>query len=277
MVPVRNETVHVQEDGPADAPPIVLVHGFLGSMHWFDRLIPLLSNDFRLIRTDLIGHGASTDNNGWYAPEQQARVLSALLDERGIHDATLVGHSMGSDIAISALEQGLMAKNLVIINEGPDYTVVNRSLINSVLRVPGIGSLLHRSLPDAAIRAAVATFFAPGFPMATAFDVPERPVLDVRGVKYPCFRGSQVEKERYAGDRPLDSRVRALGVRTLVLLGEKDQVYRAAPSADRYRAVPTATVETTADAGHSPMLESPDWTAKKIRRWLRLAGTPQTR
>jgi pimeloyl-ACP methyl ester carboxylesterase len=60
LVPVGDETVQLREDGPADAPPIVLVHGFLGSMRWFDRLIPLLSNDFRLIRTDLIGHGPNT-------------------------------------------------------------------------------------------------------------------------------------------------------------------------------------------------------------------------
>jgi pimeloyl-ACP methyl ester carboxylesterase len=271
LAPVGDETVHVRDDGPKDASPIVLVHGFLGSMHWFDRLIPLLSNDFRVIRTDLIGHGASSDNKGGYAPEQQARVLSSLLEELGVQEATLVGHSMGGDIAIAALEQGLMVTNLVIINEGPDYTSINRSRVNSVLRVPGIGSMLYRSLSDAAIRAAVATFFAPGFPIATAFDVPERPVWDVRAVKYACFRGSQVEKERYVRDRPLDNRLRALGVRTLVLVGEKDQVYGGARAADRYRAVPTVTVETTIEAGHSPMLESPDWTANKIRHFVETA------
>ena len=62
---------------------------------WFYCVIPLPSRDFRVIRTDLIGHGASSDNNGAYAPEQQARVLSSLLDECGVQDATLVGHSMG--------------------------------------------------------------------------------------------------------------------------------------------------------------------------------------
>lgn len=268
LIPVGNETVHAREDGPMDAPPIVLVHGFLGSMHWFDRLVPLLCNDFRVLRTDLIGHGASSDTTGGYAPEQQARVLKSLLDQYGIHDATVVGHSLEGDVAIAAIEQGLAVENLVISNEGPDYTTVNRSWTNSVLRTPGIGPALYRHLPDAAIRAAVATFFAPGFPIAEAFDVPEQPVWDVRDVRYSCFRGTQVEKERYARDRPLDSRISDLDVRTLVLVGEADQVYRSAPAVRRYRAVPTAAVETTPDAGHSPMLESPEWTAKRISHFL---------
>ena len=268
LVPVGDETVHVREDGPPNAPSIVLLHGFLGSLHWFDRLIPLLAKDFRVIRTDLIGHGASSDNNSGYAPEQQARVLNSLLDQLGVQAATLVGHSLGGDTAISSVEQGLRTQNLVIINEGPDYTLVNRSAVNTLLRVPGIGPVLYRSLPDAAVRAAVATFVAPDFPLTSAFDSPQQPVWDVRAVKYSCFRGTQREKERYVDDQPLDDRLRSLPMRTLVLLGEKDQVYRAEGSADRYRAVPPVTVELTADAGHSPMLESPHWTADRIRRFI---------
>jgi pimeloyl-ACP methyl ester carboxylesterase len=268
LVPVGDETVHVREDGPPHAPPIVLVHGFLGSLHWFDRLTPLLANDFRVIRTDLIGHGASSDNNNGYSPEQQARVLNSLLVELGVQATTLVGHSLGGDTLISAVEQGLKAQNLVIINEGPDYTLVNRSAVNTLLRAPGIGPVLYRNLPDAAVRAAVATFFAPDFPMTSAFDSPQQPVWDVRAVKHSCFRGTQREKERYVADQPLDDRLRSIPMRTLVLLGEKDQVYRAQGSADRYRAVPTVTVELAADAGHSPMLEAPGWTADQICRFI---------
>jgi pimeloyl-ACP methyl ester carboxylesterase len=90
----------------------------------------------------------------------------------------------------------------------------------------------------------------------------------VRAVKHSCFRGTQREKERYVDDQSLDDRLRSLAMRTLVLFGDKDQVYRAGGSADRYRAVPTVTVELAADAGHSPMLESPHWTADQIRRFI---------
>jgi pimeloyl-ACP methyl ester carboxylesterase len=268
LVSAGGETVHVREDGPPEAPPIVLVHGFLGSLHWFDRLTPLLANDFRVIRTDLIGHGASSDNNGGYSPEQQARVLNSLLDELEVDAVTLVGHSLGGDTAISCVEQGLRTQSLVIINEGPDYTLFNRTAVNTLLRAPGIGPVLYRCIPDVAVRAAVATFFAPNFPSTSAFDAPQQPVWDVRSVKYSCFLGTQREKERYVDDRPLDDRLRSLPMRALVLFGEKDQVYRVDGSAERYRAVPNVTVELAADAGHSPMVESPHWTAEQIRRLI---------
>ncbi|OPX13348.1 alpha/beta fold hydrolase [Mycobacterium sp. AT1] len=260
--------VHVRKDGPEEGPAIVLVHGFLGSMHWFDRLVPLLSNDFRVIRTDLIGHGASSDTEGGHSPEQQGRVLKHVLEHLGVTGGTLLGHSLGADVAIAALEQGLIADDLVVVNEGPDYSTFNRNRINLLLRAPLIGPALYRILPTAAIHTAVATFFAPGFPVAGAFDAPLQPVWDVHKVKYRCFLASQVQKERYVADRPLDQRISALGIPTLVLFGERDQVYRSASSTLRYRAVANATVETVADAGHSPILESPEWTAETIRHFL---------
>lgn len=268
-MPVGDELVHVREDGPTDAPPLVLVHGFLGSLHWFDRLVPLLSDRFRVIRTDLIGHGASSENGHGYAPEQQARVLRSVLDALGVRAATLVGHSLGGDIVISLVEQGFAATGLVVVDEGPDYTLIRPSRANSLLRVPGLGSLLYRHLPTAAVEAVVGTFFAPGYPARTAFDVPDRPVRDVHAVSYACFKGSQDGKERYVAQRALDARLGAVGVPTLVLFGERDRVYHGAGSAARYRAVSGVTVETTPDAGHSPMLETPAWTAERIGTFLR--------
>src|SRR2546421_12750107 len=51
--------LHVLEEGPRDAPPMVLLHGFAGSMRWFDRLAPLLAASNRGIRIDLLGHGGA--------------------------------------------------------------------------------------------------------------------------------------------------------------------------------------------------------------------------
>jgi pimeloyl-ACP methyl ester carboxylesterase len=215
MVSVGDEMVHVRDEGPKRGQTIVLVHGFLGSTHWFDRLAPLLAEDFRVIRTDLIGHGASSDIEGGYSPDAQGRVLTRVLDYLGVTGGTLLGHSLGADVAIAAIENGAIVDYLVVVNEGPDYTTFNRNPINALLRAPLIGPTLYRGLSAAAIRAAVARFFAPGFPMVTAFDAPLQPVS-------------------YA---------------------------RSASSTLRYQAVDTATVETIADAGHSPILENPERTA----------------
>ena len=49
--------IHFRDEGKAESPVIVLLHGFNGSLFNFERLVPLLANDFRLISIDLPGFG----------------------------------------------------------------------------------------------------------------------------------------------------------------------------------------------------------------------------
>ena len=56
---VGDRPVLSRVDGPDETPPIVLVHGFSCSLHWYDDLVAELSADFRLIRIDLHGHGCT--------------------------------------------------------------------------------------------------------------------------------------------------------------------------------------------------------------------------
>ena len=64
MHPVHHRTIDVdglnvfyRESGPADAPAILLLHGFPSSSHMFRDLIPLLSRHFRVVAPDLPGFG----------------------------------------------------------------------------------------------------------------------------------------------------------------------------------------------------------------------------
>ncbi|WP_406175066.1 alpha/beta fold hydrolase [Streptomyces sp. NBC_00996] len=260
--------IHIREDGPSQGPPIVLIHGFLGSMRWFDRLVPLLSHRFRVIRADLLGHGFSSKPHHGYSPENQARVLSLLLNGLGVVDPIVVGHSMGADIAISLAEQGTKVSKLVVVDEAPDYSVADPSAINKVLRLPVLGRLLYRNLPTSAHRRAVEGFLAPGRSLAATFDDVAQTVNDVGVVPYACFVGSQVEKERFVAQQPLDERIAALGVATLVIFGEQDRVFRSGESCVRYRAVPGIAVQLVPEVGHSPMIEDPVITAEIIHGFI---------
>ena len=182
--------IHVREDGPSGGPPIVLVHGFLCSMRWFERLTPLLADDFRLVRTDLLGHGCSAKPNWGYAPEDQGGILDDLLGHRGVTGATVLGHSLGADVAVALAERGGKVGKLIVIDEGPDYKVAYPPAVNTVLRLPGLGRLMYRTLPTCAFRIALESFFAPGYRLADAFDTPGPAVDDARAVPYACFLSS---------------------------------------------------------------------------------------
>lgn len=97
-------SLHVEEWGRGRA--LVLVHGFGGNRFTWRHWLPRLSEGHRVLLVDLKGHGASPKPlDGRYSPFDQARLLSEVIRDREIVDATLVGHSLGGGIVLaSALE-----------------------------------------------------------------------------------------------------------------------------------------------------------------------------
>ena len=87
--------IYVVERGPREARPIVLLHGLsLSSAAWHDQLVDL-GDDFRVIAVDFRGHGRSTPGDQGYGIEHLVRDLRTVLEHLDVHDAVLVGHSMG--------------------------------------------------------------------------------------------------------------------------------------------------------------------------------------
>jgi pimeloyl-ACP methyl ester carboxylesterase len=60
-VSVDGIDIFYREAGPADAPKLLLLHGFPSSSHMFRDLIPLLADRFRIVAPDLPGFGRSDD------------------------------------------------------------------------------------------------------------------------------------------------------------------------------------------------------------------------
>jgi proline iminopeptidase len=109
-----------REDGPADAPPLVLLHGGPGASH--DYLYPqmlALAETHRVITYDQRGGGRSkTDDQSPITWRTQVADLAALLAEFAIDTPTLVGYSWGA----------LLAMLYSIERATPDINVAARSI-----------------------------------------------------------------------------------------------------------------------------------------------------
>ena len=100
---VQGGVIHYIEMGPADAPPLVLIHGLSGQLqHFTYALADLLTPDFRLIILDRPGCGYSTrDRDGLAILPEQAKMIQSFLDILGIDQPILCGHSLGGAVALT--------------------------------------------------------------------------------------------------------------------------------------------------------------------------------
>jgi pimeloyl-ACP methyl ester carboxylesterase len=253
--------IYVTQDGPRDAPALVLIHGLAGSTRWWDALVPMLARSHRVIRIDLLGHGRSAKpaGGGYEIPEQGA-LVGAVLDRLGVKHAVVVGHSTGGSVA-TALAEGRsdLVTALALIDTGPHLDAfISDGPVGRLMFVPVVGQLLWRLRSDSVIRQAASTGFSrPGF------EIPQELVDDVRGMTYHAFTTTSRSVDDYLEQRALPDRLMALGKPLLVIFGEEDRRWRSSSAAE-YRTVPGAKVELLPGVGHSPMLEDPPRTAESL-------------
>ena len=108
--------IHYKRTGTG--PPVLLLHGTGSSLHGFDRVAALLSSSFDVIRPDLPGFGLTGPRpDRDYRIQTFAKTVAAFLDSLGVQAASLVGNSLGGNIAWNfALDFPPRVQRLVLIN-----------------------------------------------------------------------------------------------------------------------------------------------------------------
>ncbi|MBF6354696.1 alpha/beta hydrolase [Nocardia higoensis] len=265
LLTIGSHELHIRQDGPADAEPLLLVHGFMESLHWWDRLTPLLSDTYRVIRVDLAGYGCTRAATGFDA-SSQAALLEAALDSLELSDLTAVGHSWGADHVLSLAERSDRVARIVVIGQAPDCSDLPIPAIARLLgfeAMDPIVALAHRLVPEPVFRRIIAHAFAEGFDLTT-LDNPAQLYADYKAMSPRMFRAAALDRPKALTLRPLDARVRELARPTLVIHGQRDRMFDCARAIARYAAVGART-EVIPDAGHSPQVETPHHVAALIR------------
>lgn len=105
--------------GGAGHPPLVILHGMLGSARNWQTAGRDLTERYHVLALDLRNHGLSPQAPTMSYPEMMADVVE-WLDRQAIGPATLLGHSMGGKIAmLLACRQPERVSRLVVVDIAP--------------------------------------------------------------------------------------------------------------------------------------------------------------
>ena len=129
--PTMHRTVEIdgldifyREAGPADAPTILLLHGFPTSSHMFRNLIPRLSDRFHLVAPDFPGFGASSMpsmEEFEYSFDNIAKVVEKFVDKLKINSYSIYLMDYGAPVGYRVAANRPERVESLIVQNGNAY------------------------------------------------------------------------------------------------------------------------------------------------------------
>ena len=241
-------------------PPVILIHGFGGSMWQWEHQLSALSTALRVITPDLIGSGLSDKPDIEYSPEQMLDYFVGFMDALHIQKAALVGNSMGGGLAIGmALTHPERVGRLVLIDGLP-------ANVREKITSPSIKRALETGAPSWLV-----SFGNWLFGDLMTETILKEIVYDHSLLTPAVLERSNRNRRRPGLVRPLmtvrDSlplweadlaqRIGEIRHPTLVLWGEEDRVFPVSVGEELHRTIQRSQFLSIPKAGHIPQWEQP--------------------
>ena len=260
-------TVHLRDEGPRDAPVIVLLHGSNDDLHTWDPWAAQLSKSYRVIRFDQIGHGLTgPEPHGDYSPKAFVDTIDQVTTKLGVTKFTLAGNSMGGANALHyALAHGDKLTALVLIDAGGGprlskepgnigFKIARMPVVNQLMLTVTPRSLIEKSLHQSVWNQAVVT-------PATVDRFWEL-------LRYPGNRQATLTRFQQGWVTFGKAQLAALKMPVLVLWGAHDSLIAPATAQWFGQAIPGSTVIVYPDSGHLPQQEVAQRSADNLSNWL---------
>jgi pimeloyl-ACP methyl ester carboxylesterase len=265
-------SIHYKDEGPRDAPVLLMVHGSESSLRTWDRITQVLKGRYRVIRLDLPSYGLSQ------GPTDTALktlvptdVPIALLDKLGVKKVTFVGVSSGGTMGMYlAARRPDMVERLILSNTPSDpvdtsHMVLSKGLVEAMDRAKRTG-FRDQNFWDEFLG-----YFAGDAGRISAqtrkeyYDFYRRvPEKNLVGLIARIGDGKQATVEMAKVTKP-----------TFLIWGGADPLLpeSAVTAITRYLANAQISKVILPDVGHYPPLEVPDRFAQLIAAYVE-AGTP---
>lgn len=256
--------------GPAQAPPITLLHGFPSSSHDWAKIAPALSERAPLLACDFLGFGASEKPHEHdYSLHEQTDLVQALWEREGVRETVLVAHDYAVSVAQELLArraEGTLAVELQavhLLNGGLYPDLHRRQPTQDALldpeQGPRIGELMNEQLLVAGLKPTFAEGYdaaADSIEMWQAMEREDGQRIGHLLIRYVTDRERHEERWVQALERT--------DVPLSFVWGMLDPV-SGAHMAERIRArLPDAPLLALEDVAHWPQLEAPSRVAAAL-------------
>ena len=256
FIRLADGVTHYELSGPADAPPVALVHGFSVPYYvWDPTFAALTEAGFRVLRYDLFGRGFSDRPRATYDIDFFDRQLAELVTTLGIASpVNLIGLSMGGPITLTytARRPGLV-ESLTLID--PAGFPLSTPWYFKFITLPVLGELFFGLFVGETLFEKLAEDFFDPKNMAEFLD---RYRVQM---SYQGFRRALLSTMRNGmlGDfSETYRRVGEIDTPILLLWGREDKTVPFAHSQNAVAAIPRAEFHPIANAGHIPHYEQPE-------------------
>jgi pimeloyl-ACP methyl ester carboxylesterase len=262
------QTIHLRDEGPKDAPAIILLHGSNADLNawqpWTDRL----KGEFRIIRFDQIGHGLTGPaSDGDYSQTAFVKTVDQVADKLGLEKFVLGGNSMGGGIALAyALAEPERLNGLILVdasgapvkrdNGGGNigFTIARLPVINRLITQITPRQIIQRSLSQSVSNQAVVT--------------PQAVDRYWELLRYPGNRAATLARFGVVRQSFAATQVQQMQVPTLIIWGEEDGLIPFAAADWFAKNLPVSSSISYPEIGHLPMEEAPEKSAAAVREWL---------
>jgi esterase len=239
-----------RELGGAGNPPLIILHGMLGSSRNWQTAGAELAAKFHVFALDLRNHGRSphADEMSYAAMLDDVR---AWLDAHGLVRVTLLGHSLGGKVAMRlACREPARVERLIVVDIAPrDYPEKVERAEFAAMNALQLSAVRTRGDAEQAFAATVENWAMRKFLTTNLEQTPDGAWRWAINLPVLTAAVPELIKNPLAPDDRYDGPVR-------FIIGGKSDFVRAEDEAGLTRHFPATVIVRLANSGHNPHMET---------------------
>jgi pimeloyl-ACP methyl ester carboxylesterase len=268
-------TVHLRDEGPMDAPAIILLHGSNASLHTWQQWVDRFGKEYRVIRYDQPGHGLTGPHPADdYSAKAFVDVVDRIAKNRELGKFYLGGNSMGGWVTHEYAKlhpDRLLGAILVDAGGAPETKTKSLPIGFRIAFTPGLNKLMQFITPRSVIETSLKQSVS-NQTVVTKAEVDEYWEL----LRYPGNRAATGKRFAQYGKRltttPISPATAA--VPALILWGAEDRLIPVESTKWFETVYDNSVTHIYPNIGHLPMEEAAEATASDVIKWLKRPAMP---